>query len=153
MFKKISLIFVLALLLSSFFVKPVEARAIPVRVPADVEWVDSGIDVSAEEIFTIKAKGKAITGPLNEYPGAISGPEGQETICYNGLIDGVYYECVLEEVPFGALIGRIGEYGSPFEIGDDTCFTADISDRLYLAVNDFVGTYGDNLAGFTVIFK
>lgn len=153
MFKKISLIFVLAILLSSFFVKPVEAKAIPVRVPADAEWVDSGIDVAVGETLTLKAKGKAITGPLSEYPGAISGPGGQVTICGigDGFVEGE--TCVLEGVPFGALIGKIGEFGAAFLIGDVSSFTAVSTSRLYLAINDFTGTYFDNQAGFTVIFK
>ena len=148
MFKKISLIFVLVLLLSSFFVKPVEARAIPVRVPADLEWVDTGIDVVAGD--SLKAKGRAITGPLSEYPGAISGPGGQITICYDDTIDDVDYYCVLEGVPFGALIGKL-DGGDPFLIGSDFVFTS--GGLLSLAVNDFTGTYYDNQAGFTVIFK
>jgi len=81
MIKKLSLIFVVAFLMSGFFVKPVEARAIPIRVPANVEWVDTGIDVVDGETYILKAKGQAITGPLSEYPDAKSGPEGQETIC------------------------------------------------------------------------
>ena len=152
MFKKISLIFVLVLLLSSFFVKPVEARAIPVRVPADVEWVDSGIDVAVGETYALKAKGQAITGPLSEYPNAKSGPGGQETLCG---IEGGYVEgetCVLYGEPFGALIGKIGG-GGVFLIGDASSFTAGATGRLFLAVNDFKGTYYDNQAGFTVIFK
>ncbi len=148
MFKKISLIFVLALLLSSFFVKPVEAKAIPVRVPADVEWVDTGIYVVAGD--TLKAKGKAITGHLSEWPGAISGPGGQGTNCYDKTIDYVDYYCVLEGVPFGALIGKL-DGGDPFLIGTDFVFAS--GGLLSLAVNDFTGTYYDNQAGFTVIFK
>jgi hypothetical protein len=151
MFKKISLFFVLALLMSSFFVKPVEARAFPVRVPANVEWIDTGIDVVAVETFSFKAKGQAITGPLNEYPDAKSGPGGQVTTCYDGAVPGEI--CVLDGVPFGALIGKIGVGGVPFLIGDSVDFTAGATGRLYLAVNDFSGTYDDNQAGFTVIFK
>jgi len=152
MFSKNFPILVLVLLLGGFFVKPVEARVIPVRVPASAEWVDSGIDVVDGEIYTFKAKGMAITGPLNEYPGAISGPEGQVTLCG---IDGGYVPgqtCVLYGEPFGALIGKIGG-GGAFLIGDASSFTAGATGRLFLAVNDFEGTYFDNLAGFTVIFK
>ena len=148
MFRKISSILVLVLVLSGFFVKPVEARAIPLRVPADVEWVDTGIDVVAGN--SLKAKGKAITGPLSEYPGAISGPGGQITICYDDTIDFVDYYCVLEGVPFGALIGKL-DGGDPFLIGSDFVFAS--GGLLSLAVNDFTGTYDDNQAGFTVIFK
>jgi hypothetical protein len=151
MFKKISLIFVLALLLSSFFVNLVEARSIPVRVPADAYWVDTGIDVEYEEIYTMKANGMAITGRPYEYPGSISGPGGQEYICSNENGEG--YTCVLDGAPFGALIGKIGDEGSSFYIGDATFFEAEFSGRLYLAVNDYYDTYDDNQAGFTVIFK
>jgi hypothetical protein len=152
MFKKISLIFVLALLLSSFFVKPVEAKAIPVRVPADVEWVDTGIDVDDGETLNLKAKGMAITGPLNIYPDAISGPGGQVTICPD-VENPTNLVCAMEGKPFGALIGKIGEDGSSFYIGDALSIEAGESGRLYLAVNDYYDTYDDNQAGFTVIFK
>jgi len=150
MFKKIFVIFVLAFLVSGFFVKPAEARAIPVRVPADVEWVDTGIDVEADKTYTLQAKGQAITGPLDEYPDAKSGPGGQVTTCVDGAVPGGI--CVLAGVPFGALIGKIGGCGA-FLIGDASSFTASATGRLFLAVNDFIGTYGDNLAGLTVIFK
>ena len=151
MFKKIFVIFVLAFLVSGFFVKPAEARATPVRVPADVEWVDSGIDVLVGEILTLKAKGIAITGPLSEYPDAKSGPGGQITTCYDYALPGKV--CMLDGAPFGALIGKIGLGGSPFLIGGAADFTAGANGWLYLAVNDYIGTYGDNHAGFTVIFK
>lgn len=149
--------FVFAVLSALFIVcliaVPVYAKAIPLRVPANVEWVNTEIDAVAGDTYNIKTHGKAITGPLNEYPGAISGPEGQITLCG---IDGGYVEgetCVLYGEPFGALIGRIGEFGEPFLIGDAESFEALGDGDLYLAVNDFTGTYDDNLAGFTVIFK
>ena len=153
MFKKISLIFVLALLMSGISVKPVKARAILVRVPANVEWVDSGIDVEAGETYSFKTKGKAITGPLNVFPDAKSGPGGQATLCGvdGGAVPG--QTCVLFGAPFGALIGKIGIGGPPFLIGGASSFVFGSSGRLYLAVNDFTGTYFDNHAGFTVIFK
>ena len=152
MFKKISLIFVLSLLMSVVFSKSVEARAIPVRVPANVEWVDSGIDVEAGETLTFKTKGKAITGPLNVFPDAKSGPGGQATLCGvdGGAVPG--QTCVLFGAPFGALIVKI-DGGCPSLIGGASSFVFGSSGRLYLAVNDFTGTYFDNHAGFTVIFK
>jgi hypothetical protein len=58
----------------------------------------------------------------------------------------------LDDAPYGALIGRVGPAGQPFLIGDASSFTSPASDNLYLAVNDNLRFYNDNLSGFTVIF-
>ena len=148
MFKKFLFAVVTALVMLSFAAFPVYARTIVARVSAVVEWVDSGIDVSVGETVSLVANGKAITGPLNLYPGSKSGPEGQlaNPVC----MDTVEYTCALEGAPFGALIGKVGS--TVFLIGSAGSFAAPEDGRLYLAVNDFVGEYADNAAGFTVRF-
>ncbi len=132
-------------LLISTTTVPVLAKSNPVRVWANIEWIDTGIEVSEGVVIDIKANGKAITGPINEYgQGVISGPEGQETICYTGE-----YMCSLDGAPFGALVGRVGESGTPFFIGAGPINSPE-SGILFLVVNDYSGTYYDNQAGFTV---
>ena len=153
MFRKILFAVVSSLIALSLSAFPVFARTSVVRVAAGVEGIDSGVVVAAGETVSLSAKGMAITGPLNLYPGAKSGAGGQETLCGAGpgYVEGEV--CALFGAPFGALFGKIGAGGSWFLIGDSGSFVAGSSGTLYLAVNDFVGTYGDNLGGFTVLFK
>jgi hypothetical protein len=151
MVKKSLIGLIAALMFVSVVVNPAYARNLVVRVPAAAEWVDSGIDIAIGETVFLKAKGMAITGPLKDYPLARSGAAGQVTTCVDDAVPGGV--CVLSGVPFGALVGKIGVGGSPFLIGDAASFVSVSSGRLYLVVNDFIGEYADNQAGFTVIFK
>jgi len=145
---------VILLMLSILGIGLINARAatISVRVRADVIWVDTGIVVTAGESVAIKATGLAITGPLNQYPEAKSGPEGQAVndSCGTYLPAG---PCTLDGALYGALIGRVGISGAPFYIGDASSFTPSTSGALYLAVNDNLAFYDDNSAGYTVLFK
>jgi len=132
---------------------PVTARAVPVHVAANGEWVDSGFDVEVGETYSFKTNGKVRT---IYPPSLLTGPEGQIYICSNDNEDGPDGEaltCALDGAPFGALIGKIGDEGESFLIGDDISFEAEVDGRLYLAINDYEGTYFDNYCGFTVIFK
>ncbi len=104
----------------------------------------------AGDVLSLRAHGMAITGPLSEYPDAISGAGGQITTCNDGALPGMV--CALDGAAFGALIGKMNG-GAAFLIGDSSSFVAGASGRLYLAVNDFLGTYDDNLGGFTVLFE
>jgi hypothetical protein len=149
MIKKIMIAAFIAVLILGLATAPAHAISTVVRVPASIEWVDSGIDVEVGDIFNLKTHGLAITGPLNEYPDAKSFSEGQITTCVDGAVPGM--TCVLNGAPFGALIGKIGS--DVFLIGSAESIAASSSGRLFLAVNDFSGTYGDNLGGFTVVFK
>lgn len=149
MIKKVMFAVFTAVLVLGLVAMPVYARSMVVRVPATIEWVDSGIDIEAGDVINLAAHGMAITGPLNEYPDAKSGPGGQITTCVDYALPGMV--CALSGAPFGALIGKID--GAVFLVGDAGSFPASSSGRLYLAVNDFAGTYFDNLGGFTVIFK
>jgi hypothetical protein len=153
MFRKIFFAVISSLVVLSLSAFPVYASTTVVKVSAGVEMVDSGIEVVSGETITLSTKGMAITGPLNLYPGAKSKAGGQVTICGvgPGYVEGEV--CALFNAPFGALIGKIGAGGSWFLIGDSGSFITPSSGRLYLAVNDFIGTYGDNLGGFTVLFK
>lgn len=129
----------------------VQAKTTPVRVPADSDWVNTGIMVYADQEITLKVNGQAITGPLNEYPDAISGPEGQPYLCSD--LGYPEYACALDGAPYGALIGRIGLDGEPFYIGDASSITPAADGMLYLIVNDNTMLYYDNNSGFTVVFK
>lgn len=131
----------------------VQAKTIPIRVWADVEWNDSGISVVAGETLHIKANGMAITGPLNEYPEAKSGPAGQTWNQNCDLYHTPPMTCNLFDAPYGALVGKVGESGESFFIGDASSFVVPDTGILFLAVNDNTGTHFDNHAGFTVLIK
>ena len=116
-------------------------------LPADAGWINSGIAVT--EGFTIAAYGEAVTTDLDEYPGSFSGPDGQEYYCY----DSDDYTCALNDAPFGALVGRIGEDGEPFFIGANHTFTPAESGALYLSVNDYLGYYDDNSGSYWIFLQ
>ncbi len=118
------------------------------RLPADAAWVDSGFALTAGQPVTIDAQGMAVTARINLWGTvSLSGPDGQSAICPN--FDGAP-ACAMENAPFGALVGKIGENGTPFLIGSHTSFTPEASGKLYLAVNDYLVYYSDNYGNYTV---
>src|SRR5512134_1709116 len=76
---------------------PVYAATTPVRVPADVEWVSTGIFVEEGQTISLVTRGKAITGPINIYPGARSGPGGQTWNLGCGQYEGAPPPCALDD--------------------------------------------------------
>jgi hypothetical protein len=156
MWKRIRWITLMVILVVAFTFaggyQPAQARVtFPLQIPADVEWVSTGIyiDVANLSQLNIHTTGLATTGPIKFYRGSKSGPEGQPFICEDDADNG--YFCALSGQPFGMLIGKMGATGGPFPIGDADSFTIPISGYLYLAVNDYLGTYFDNNGGFTVL--
>ncbi len=150
LFKLLSVLCLLLLVISPLSVA--QAKTIPIRVWADIEWNESGITLEAGQTYNIKANGLAITGPLNEYPEAKSGPAGQTWNLTCDLYHTPPMDCNLFGAPYGALVGKVGEFGEPFLIGDASSFIAPEAGLLLLAVNDNIGTHFDNLAGFTILF-
>jgi len=127
------------------------AATSPIRVPADAGWVDTGITVVEGQEVYIKTLGVAITGPLEWFPGAISGPDGQIWNDGCGEYIGAPPPCALDYKPYGALVGWV-EGSEPFLLGGASSFIPMADGTLYLAVNDNLIYYWDNLAGFTVLF-
>lgn len=121
---------------------------------ADAGWAATGFFVEEGQEVTLTAHGRALTAPINFFgPGSISGPDGQVgefAICPNSENSP---PCAMENTPFGALVGKIGEDGEPFLIGSELTFTATTSGELYLAVNDLLPFYGDNRGNYMVFFN
>ncbi len=117
-----------------------------VRVPGSAGWVATGLSMTPNQPLTFSTKGIAITGPLRDFPGARSGPDGQPTVC--STIEGS--PCALDGAPYGALIGRIGPGGTPFVMGALITLNAPATGELFLAVNDNVDFYADNAGSFIV---
>lgn len=132
--------------------QPVQARAtLPVMVPADVEWVSTGIWIFSGWVgypFTIRTSGTVMT--IQGCPGCRVGPTGSEVgVCEDSMEGEIVYTCALAGEPWGKLIGRVGN--TVFPIGDDTTLIFPNSGFFYLTVNDYLGTYYDNAGEFTVL--
>lgn len=145
------------LLIAAFLVPASAVYAAPsavsthFRLAANAGWVDSGYFVGAGEQLTITAFGQAVTARINQFgSGSVSGPDGQWNTCPNYV---GAPPCAMENTPYGALVGKIGESGTPFLIGSNSTFTAETSGDLYLAVNDLLPYYADNYGNYTVFFN
>lgn len=158
--KKIFNAALLLLLLSAFIFiggkQTAQARATyPIQVPAEIEWVSTGIWIYSDSVglsVNVQTTGTVITGPINWYgSGSRSGPAGQSWICTNVTGAEPEYICALEGYPFGMLVGRVGN--TVFPIGDATEIIFPASGYLYLAVNDYLGTYWDNNGEFNLLVQ
>jgi hypothetical protein len=153
MYLSILLIAVLMAPTSLVYAAPSQ-QAAHFRLEADAGWAATGFFVEEGQEVTLTAHGRALTAPINLFgPGSISGPNGQVgqfAICPN-------FEnsppCAMEDAPFGALVGKIGEDGEPFFVGSDLTFTAATSGQIYLAVNDLLPFYDDNHGNYMVFFN
>lgn len=60
----------------------------------------------------------------------------------------------MDVAPYGSLVAKIGEGGTPFLVGGSYDEVATTAGTLFLAINDNVGTppeyHGDNAGGFAV---
>jgi hypothetical protein len=96
-----------------------------VKVSGTVAWTDTGLGVKAGQKVVITA-----TGELGPNKGTMTGPAGfvsrPEWSKYN----------VLATAPHMALLGRIGEEGSPFLVGGSLTGDAPADGRLFLGIND-----------------
>jgi hypothetical protein len=98
-----------------------------VRVPANVAWVDTGIQVRSGQMVAFKSSGETI---LSGDDTDTASPGG----AHNGRQGGMRAQ--LPNIAAGALIGRVGQ-GAPFGIGDQTqALRMPGTGTLFLAVND-----------------
>jgi len=109
-----------------------------VNISALDPWTNTGVDVRTGQEIYFKASGEVRWGP-NRRDGA-----GGERNSPRNL------NRPLPDRAAAALIGRIGELGDPFFIGDDPGpFRARTSGRLFLGINDDV--FGDNSGSLRVV--
>jgi hypothetical protein len=101
-------------------------------VPAQQAWTPTGLAVRRGERLTFTANGQ-IT-----FPGTASPQGSSETNQGNPL----------PAAPTGALIGKIGQNGQPFVIGNSATITAPAAGQLFVGIND--GHFGDNNGSFQV---
>lgn len=106
-----------------------------IRVPANVEWCDTGINVRRGQRIAISAQGR-----WNYRSEPAFGPAGS-----GERID----TTLLPRAPLAALIGRVGN--EVFLVGQGGQSQAASEGRLYLSINDVSGTFGDN-SGFMDVY-
>ena len=98
-----------------------------VHVPASMAWTDAGFDLHVGDLLAIEAGG-AIAHAVG---GTLVGPAGDtDTNVRTANLPG------LNEVNHGALIGRIGDAGTPFFVGSTYRITIQNDGRLFLGIND-----------------
>ena len=115
---------------------PANARS--VVVPGNVEWTNTGINVSRGQYLRFEPSGE-IRLSLN----------GDDIARGAGAVSDRHADrAPIPTIPVGALIGRIGN-GQPFAIGDTTqAFDMPANGRLFLGIND--DHVGDNSGNFVV---
>jgi hypothetical protein len=115
---------------------PENARS--VVVPANVQWTNTGFNVSRGQYLRFEPSGEIRLSTNGE---DIARPAG-------ALSARRADRATIPSIPVGALIGRVGN-GQPFSIGDTTnAFDMPDSGRLFLGVND--DHVDDNSGNFVV---
>lgn len=141
----------------AFFDDSVGKFRVPAR-PADWRvdlFTPTAYHVDKGEILSFNASGGWYIGVM----GQSIGPDGVDALC----------ECPVSEPdganfrgPLGALIGRIGENGTPFLIGSRRTLISAEEGFLYLTANDNMGPcygqkrgscYNDNRGSITVLLQ
>ena len=109
-----------------------------VRVDANQQWTNTGIDVRTGDSVAFRASGRIDFG---QGPTQTAGPDGNDS-----LKSGAY---PVGAMPVGGLIGRVGN-SAPFPIGSNTQPIRMPADgTLMLGVND--NEVGDNSGFFSVV--
>lgn len=122
--------------------KPISASNLAVEmVYAYRQWQSLGLELEAGDQVTIRAQGQWQYSP---YVG-LHGPEGGGKPV---TVDTYPIADRYSGVDGGALIGRIGDTGTPFYVGRGTVIFAELPGKLYLRINDDL--LGDNKGALTV---
>jgi len=122
-----------------------------ILVPANQEWVDTGLELHAGESVGMTATGRVVCVPLKsaaDVEQQAVGPQG--TFLYSDAISDQPFPlpaAASGPAPAFALIGRIGD-GPAFFVGERMNHVATRSGQLQLRVNDF--NPADNGGGFEV---
>jgi len=115
---------------------PANARS--VVVPSNVQWTNTGFNVSRGQYLRFEPSGEIRLSTNGE---DIGRPAGALSARHAD-------RATIPTIPVGALIGRVGN-GRPFSIGDTTnAFDMPDSGRLYLGVND--DHFPDNSGNYVV---
>lgn len=110
-----------------------------VRVPASASWVATGITVRQGDVVSFDTTGEVQLSDNAADRARSAGTNRKAQFA------------PLPDANAGALIGRIGNNGRPFGIGDQATVPMPAAGMLYLAVND--DERGDNAGEFIVVLN
>jgi hypothetical protein len=103
-----------------------------VKVSSTEPWTDTDFDLEIGQGLQIRASGEVL---INE--DTASTPNGVDDPKVNAVTKVLLRaRNIIYDAGHGALIGKIGEDGKPFLVGEELTFTAESAGRLYLGVND-----------------
>jgi serine/threonine protein kinase len=115
---------------------PISPGAISIRVPANVPWTDTGIDLRAGDSVTVTASGSVSVETSGRIPPKAPGgfaPDCRAAVSIYGGRFGIF---PAPQLPCWSLIGRIGGSGIVFEVGVRGAFRTVSGGRLFLGIND-----------------
>lgn len=105
----------------------------PVQVYAYRGWQSTGVQLQRDDLVEIRATGRWLYTP-DEYHGPAGHPVYPAPAVYP-----------IPGIPGGALIGRVGEDGASFYVGNHARQTVQRDGLLFLRINDDVLTDNDGL--------
>lgn len=112
-----------------------------IEVPGNTLWLNSGMHVAVGETMTFTARGTIVF----DNNGYACGPGGTFWTDTRDQQDALWQQ------PHGGLIGKIGEDGAPFFIGDSYTVKSWNKGSLFLGINDY--WYQGNSGKFTVTIR
>lgn len=129
---------VLLVLVVAACAKPVVRDVV---IAGSQSWTDTGLDLVLGKKVSVKA-----TGEVFANASVSGGPDGVP-----GYPEWAQYN-VVPEAQHVALVGKIGEEGTPFLVGADTSFVVRVDGRLFLGPNDkdIRNNRGEFVASITV---
>lgn len=132
---------------------------VTISVPANAGWVGTGLILPLEQPMLITSEGLVdyVDDDGLDPNAADSDSDGDGSSCDKATIERIInqkltLDCLLTGVSWGALVGRVGENGTPFLIGSKYQLTADTSGELFLGVNDCCN-FADNSGEFKVTIE
>ena len=110
-----------------------------VVLPINMTWLDTGIDVKTGDTLRVTAAPSKNHPPCDGRTGCPPYREPGDVIAGGAL-----------GWTLAVLVGRIGEAGTPFSIGESYENAVDRDGRLFIGFNDCPECYGNNTGAFEV---
>jgi len=122
---------------------PSEPAPVQAVIPATTEWAPTHVQVQSGGRLQIDAAEGRWT-VYGQAAGAQLAANGLAFTNADGFAGRTNPEALLAAANLGALIGKIGENGTPFLVGSKYDQTANADGPLFLAINDVHGQYQEN---------
>ena len=130
-------------------IPPVSPGAIPVRVPANVPWTNTGINLRPGDSVMVTASGWIAVEAGGRIPPKAPGGFAPDCRAATSIYGGRFGSFPAPQLPCWSLIGRIGGNGVVFEVGARGTFQARTIGVLLLGIND--DSFADNSGFWTAM--